>query len=310
MPGAGCVSCYFINYSNNRKMKNVLKIVPGITMLGLIAIAISSCSKNKSNNVAIPNQKKINVQSNATLGKIVVDKDGRSLYFFSNDADGANTCTGGCTALWTPFYVDNLSGDELGDATLKMTDFASITTASNQKQLTYKGWPLYYYTPNGVPEAPNVTGGEGIGGIWFVAKPDYTIMLANKQLIGGDDIHYKSDYTAGDGNTIFFTDAAGNTLYTFSKDSANINKFTKSDFTNETIFSIYDTTKIWVPSVLDKTLFTNTDVFGRNQLSYKGWPLYHFGADGGVRGSTKGITFGAVGKWPVPVKGILDAPTE
>lgn len=291
-------------------MKNVLQTVSGIVMLGLIGMTISSCSKNNSNNSGSANQKQIKIESNTTLGKIIVDKDGRTLYSFANDADGANTCTGSCESLWSPFYIDNLTADQLGDPTLKVTDFVTITTSSNKKQLTYKGWPLYYFTPNGMPEAAGATGGEGFDGIWFVAKPDYTIMLANEQLIGADNIHYKSDYTAGDGNTVFFTDATGNTLYTFSRDSANINKFTKNDFSNDSVFPIYDTTEIWVPSVLDKTHFTITNVFGRNQLSYNGWPLYHFGADGGVRGSTKGITFGAVGRWPVPVKNITAAPIQ
>ena len=33
-------------------------------------------------------------------------------------------------------------------------------------------------------EAAGQTLGEGIGNIWFVAKPDYTIMLVNAQLVG------------------------------------------------------------------------------------------------------------------------------
>lgn len=291
-------------------MKMVTRTTIGIAMLALTAISISSCTKNNSNSGAPPLVKQINLHSNATLGNILVDKDGRTLYSFADDANGQNTCTGGCETIWLPFYVDNLTADQLGDPALKITDFSVITTSSNKKQVTYKGWPLYYYAPNGTHEAAGQTTGEGADGVWFVAKPDYTIMLANKQLIGGDNNHYKSDYSVGDGNTVFFTDATGNTLYTFSIDSASKNKFTKPDFSNNTVFPIYDTTKIVVPSILDKTRFTSTDVFGRSQLTYNGWPLYHFGADGGVRGSTKGITFGAVGKWPVSVKNILAAPTQ
>src|SRR5690349_7902659 len=131
MPAAGCASCYFIN-SNTIKMKNVLQSVPGIVMLGLIGMTIGSCSKNNSNNDGLTNQKQIKIESNATLEKTIVDKDGRSLYFFANDADGANTCTGGCQALWSPFFVDNLTADQLADATLKIADFATITTSSNK----------------------------------------------------------------------------------------------------------------------------------------------------------------------------------
>jgi predicted lipoprotein with Yx(FWY)xxD motif len=291
-------------------MKKVTRTVVGITMLALLGISVSRCSKNNSNAAVSTNVKQIKLQSTAALANFLVDKDGRTLYSFASDVDGANTCTGSCGQLWLPFYVDNLTTDELGNPSLKISDFGVITTSTNSKQLTYKGWPLYYYTPGGSPEASGQTNGDGIDGLWFVAKADYTIMLANKQLVGGDNNHYKSDYTPGDGNTIYFTDAIGNTLYTFSKDSANKNKFTKSDFSNDAIFAIYDTTNISVPSILDKSRFDVANVFGRNQLTYNGWPLYHFGNDEGARGSTKGITFGAPGKWPVPVKNILPAPNQ
>jgi predicted lipoprotein with Yx(FWY)xxD motif len=288
-------------------MKKLIRNATSIALFSLMVIAVSRCSKNNS---APTSAKKINIQSNSTFGKILTDKDGRTLYSFANDVSGQSSCTGDCQNTWSPFYVDNLTGGDLGDPDLKITDFASITTASGKKQLTYKGWPLYYHTPGGSPEAAGQTTGDGILGLWFVAKPDYTIMLANTQLIGGDNNHYKSDYTVGDGNTVFFTDAVGSTLYTFSKDSANHNRFTKQDFSNNALWPIYDTANIVVPSILDKTLFTKTNVFGREQLTYNGWPLYHFGADAGVRGSTKGITFVSVGLWRVPVKDIVAAPAQ
>ncbi|MFI5188053.1 MAG: hypothetical protein ACHQF0_15085 [Chitinophagales bacterium] len=286
-------------------MKNLIRNTIGIALFSLMVITISRCSKNNSTTVPV---KQVKIQSNTALGKILTDKDGRTLYSFANDASGQSSCTGNCESIWPAFNVDNLTAGDLGDPDLKITDFASITSSSGKKQLTYKGWPLYYYSPGGNPEAAGQTSGEGILGLWFVAKPDYTIMLANTQLIGGDNIHYKSDYTPGDGNTIFFTDANGSTLYTFSRDSSNHNRFTKSDFSNNPAWPIYDTTVIIAPSILDKTLFTTTDVFGRHQLTYNGWPLYHFGADAGARESTKGVSFGSPGLWRVPVQNISPAP--
>jgi len=79
-------------------------------------------------------------------------------------------------------------------------------------------------------EAAGQTLGEGIGNIWFVAKPDYTIMLVNAQLVGHDTKSYKSDYTEGIGKTTYFTDDREVTLYTFKLDSLNKNKLQKSIF--------------------------------------------------------------------------------
>jgi hypothetical protein len=39
------------------------------------------------------------------LGKIIVDSQGRTLYAFTNDTDGASTCTGACAKAWTAATV-------------------------------------------------------------------------------------------------------------------------------------------------------------------------------------------------------------
>jgi predicted lipoprotein with Yx(FWY)xxD motif len=287
-------------------MKKMTGISAGIAML-VFTLCTTQCSKKKESSLTTPS-KMVSLKSNATLGNYLADKNGQTLYFFSNDANGQNNCPGGCAVTWPAYSVSNLSAGQL-DAGLNLADFKSISITGGGTQLTYKGWPLYTYSPSGMPEAAGQVSGDGVGGIWFVAKPDYSVMLANWQLIGGDGNHYKSDYSLGDGNTVFFTDALGRTLYAFKKDSANHNKFTKPDFSNDPTWPTYDTATLSVPSVLDKTQFSSTNVFGKSQLTYKGWPLYRFGADSSVRANTKGITFGGIGTvWPVMVMSIAPAP--
>ena len=111
----------------------------------------------------------------------------------------------------------------------------------------------------------------------------------------------------GTGLTSYFTDARGNTLYTFVRDSAFINK------SNGNVnFPIYETDNIVVPSSLDRSLFAVIPNNAKKQLTYKGWPLYYYAPDNFVRGSNKGIKFpasqpaGAI--WPVAIKDVLPAP--
>jgi predicted lipoprotein with Yx(FWY)xxD motif len=259
-----------------------------------------------------PPKKVIALREHPTLGKILVDSDNRTLYFFANDANGQNTCAGPCETRWLPFHADDLKQDQLADG-LEIADFKTITTGANAKQLTYKGSPLYYFTPlqtgDDRREAPGETGGEGgAGGLFFVAKPDYTIMLANAQLTGLDTKNYDSTYKEGTGKTLYFSDGKGVTLYTFTKDSSNNNNFTKPDFSNNNIWPIYETDKVVAPSVLDRSLFGSITVFGKKQLTFKGWPLYFFGQDNQVRGSNKGVSVPQPGVFPVPVKSIVPAP--
>lgn len=290
-----------------------------------IALVITSfflsCSDDSGNDNPTPtpdSKIEIGLSTSATLGSYLSDKTGRTLYFFSTDSKNQSTCTGGCEALWPVFNVDNLTAEKIGPG-LALSDFGSITTPSNKKQLTYKGWPLYYYAPisgtdpyggggTNTIEAPGKTGGEGFGGIWFVAKPDYSIMIVRSQLVGHDGNNYKSDYTVGDGMTTYFTDGKGLTLYTFVNDKFEVNNFTNTDPTHNAIWPIYETDKIVVPSILDKSDFSVITVFGKSQLTYNGWPLYYFGQDAGVRGANKGISFPSPGIWPVPVKDMTAAP--
>lgn len=285
-------------------MKNIGFLAPGVLSLMLFA----SCKND--NTVLPPARTDIHLDSNAQVGTHIVDKDGRTLYFFSNDVNGGlSNCTGGCLTTFPIFKAD--AAATFGDGLLA-SDFNTITLTSGAQQTTYKGWPLYYYTPGGVAEAAGQTTGEGVGNIWFVAKTNYSIMIANNQLTGADGVHYLGDYTPGDGKTNYFSDGNGNTLYTFAKDSAFKNKFTKTDFSNNAVFPIYETSTITVPSTLDKSLFVVTPLNGRNQLTYNGWPLYYYGGDSLHRGSTKAITIppaapaGSI--WPVVIKGELPAP--
>jgi predicted lipoprotein with Yx(FWY)xxD motif len=281
--------------------------------LSVLMFSLSNCKKdNPAPAVTTPSGPDIDLASSTTLGKYLSNNKGQTLYMFADDADSTSSCAGNCEALWPPFATD-LASAKLNSA-LNASDFATITRTDGKKQVTYKGWPLYTHSPSGtdsygntgnIPEQAGSTKGDGFAGLWFVAKPDYSIMLADKQLRGLDGNDYKSDYSLGTGKTVYFTNGAGRTIYTFSVDSFNINKFTKPDLSNNRVFPIDEDASIVVPSVLDKTLFGKISVAGKNQLTYKGWPLYYFGQDS-VRGLNLAVSVPVPGKWPVAVKDIGD----
>lgn len=278
-----------------------------ITALALgLGLLFTSCKDDENPQP----QYEVQLKTNAGLGKILTNKDGRTLYYFANDFDGKNSCTGGCEAVWPVFNMEGLAQSKLSEG-LDIADFASTTTASGKRQVTYKGHPLYYYAPKvndvNTPEAAGETKGEGVNNVWYVAKPDYTVMFTNAQLTGHDGKDYTSTYTEGTGKTLYFTDGKGLTLYTFKNDRKNKNNFTKSDFSNNNVWAIYEEDQFVPPSTLDKSLFGSITVHGRKQMTYKGWPLYYFGQDNKVMGSNKGVSFPAPGVWPVAVKDMAPA---
>lgn len=249
------------------------------------------------NTSTVPAPASVTVSDNS-IGKIMTDAKGVTLYMFAKDTDGINHCTGGCANTWPPFYSDVVT---VGDASLAAADFNVITRSDGAKQTTYKGWPLYYYSPtgDGKHEAAGTTAGDGIAGFWFASKSSYSMMVANGQLVGSDGKNYTNAYVEGTGSTSYFVDGNGRTVYHFKNDSNGKNTFTKSDFSNNNLWPIFHVDLKDVPSTLNKADFGEIDVFGQKQTTYKGWPLYYFGQDTN-RNDTKGVSFPVPGGiWPV-----------
>jgi predicted lipoprotein with Yx(FWY)xxD motif len=266
-------------------IKSLIKISTNASLLALF-LFFASCDKSDD---ATPKYS-INLTSSGTLGTILTDTDGRTLYYFANDFNGQSACTGGCLSAW-PVFRHNESLDLHPD--LIKDDFGTITRTDGVVQSTYKGWPLYYFATNGKNEDAGKTDGQGVEGIWFVVKTDYAVMYTNTQLIGADGNHYKSDFTVGDGMTKFFSDDHGRTVYLFSRDHNGTNTFTNATYSNNTNWPIFNVNieKASFPGSLLKSDFAviNVGTENRKQLTYKGWPLYYFGQDVN-RGSTKGVS--------------------
>jgi len=242
----------------------------------------------------------LQITDNATYGSILTDGSGNTLYFFSLDADGASACVGGCLDNWPVFYDDNPYLSE----GLNRDDFGSIDRGEGVMQTTYKGWPLYYFAND---NAAGDVNGEGLINKWFVAKPDYTVMLTDNQLVGNDGLNYTGDYTEGDEVIQHLVDAYGHTLYTWSNDRNDRNRFTAADLSNNGAWPMFNAEGMIVPSTLDAADFDVIDVHGESQLTFKGWPLSHFGLDA-LRGDTKGVSVPAPGIWPVAVPDMMEAP--
>lgn len=275
-------------------------------ILGILSLTILILFSACDNNDPEPDYSSmLKITTNSIYGEIITDGNGRALYFFSDDANGKASCYDDCVSKWPVFSASKLEISEGLDG----NDFELITRNDGTTQVTYKGWPLYYLSPNsdGVLEEPGLVSCDGLNDVWFVAKPDYSIMIANAQLVGDDGLNYKEDYTEGTGITIYFTDSRGNTIYRFVKDYFDDNNFTDSDFGNDAAWPIFYEEIMSVPSTLNKDDFGMIDVFGKKQLTYKGNPLYYYGGDGN-RGDNKGVSVPAPGVWPIVNTSTVDAP--
>jgi predicted lipoprotein with Yx(FWY)xxD motif len=254
--------------------------------IALLSVGItSSCSKHSGYSGATPSGPSVQLASVPNFGNILTDSNGRSLYFFFDDAGSGSSCDAGCAMIWPIFYV----GNPAVSSGLSSADFAVITRSDGSKQTTYKGWPLYYYADDSKEGDVN---GDKVSNLWAVARADYSVMVAVGQLVGLDGLNYNDQSLTGTGESQYLTDPYGRTLYLFTKDSANTNTFTKSDFSNNPIWPIDQSNSVGsIPSILDPSEFGVISVYGKSQLTFKDRPLYYFGQDDSVRGATKGVSF-------------------
>ena len=271
------------------------------TFIFLCVFLINSCSKSSGYGTTAPPAISYQLMSDSHFGSYIVDANGNTLYFFSLDANDSSACTGSCLTSWPVSYT---AAPTFGTG-LSSSDFSTITRADGSKQTTYKGWPLYTFAG----DTPGKINGDGLENIWYVAKPDYTVMLVKFQLTGNDGLKYDSTYKAGTGQTFYMTDDRGVTLYSFSHDKVDTNNYTLSDFSNDSFWPIVQISTVQnVPSTLDKTAFSSITVFGKPQMTYKGWPVYRFGPDSLIRGNNKGISVPTPGIWPVMDQFSPEAP--
>lgn len=198
------------------------------------------------------------------LGSYLADNNGRALYIFAKDYNGQSSCAGDCATVWPSFYLANVT---IGPG-LDMGDFRTITRPDGSTQTTYYNWPLYYYSGDA---ATGDVKGDAFNKLWSVAKPDYTVLVANK-----NNLNYLIDADTG------------LTLYQYSKDSASNSNCNGACAKTWPPFYV---TKIVGPSYLDKTAFgTFVRQDQTNQTSFTKIPLYHDVEDK-VPGDMKGQGF-------------------
>jgi predicted lipoprotein with Yx(FWY)xxD motif len=105
-----------------------------------------------------------------SLGDVLVDGNGLTLYMFAADANGKSVCNGDCAATWPPLLSD--AAPSLGKG-LDAEDFASVTRDDGQAQVTFYGMPLYLFAGD---TAPGDVNGQGLGDKWYVLNADGTVV--------------------------------------------------------------------------------------------------------------------------------------
>ena len=95
-----------------------------------------------------------------SIGNVLADSKGMSLYTFDKDTPGKSACTGECATYWPPVGA-SASDKPVGDLTV-------ITRADGTMQWADHGKPLYTYVKD---KAPGDVTGDKVNGVWHAVMP-------------------------------------------------------------------------------------------------------------------------------------------
>jgi len=104
----------------------------------------------------------------SSLGRILVDSKGITLYDFPPDKGTTSVCYGACAALWPPLLT---KGKPVAGPGVKASLLGTTKREDGKREVTYNGHPLYYFVSD---RKPGQTTGQGInqfGGPWWVLSP-------------------------------------------------------------------------------------------------------------------------------------------
>jgi predicted lipoprotein with Yx(FWY)xxD motif len=142
----------------------------------LAALAVASCGGNSSDNAtasspppktASGHAATIGIE-NSSLGKVLDDSKGNTLYLFKKDAGTKSACTGACASAWPPLRA---SGKPTAGSGASASMVGTSPRSDGKAQVTYNGHPVYTFTGDKNPGDTNGQGVNGFGGLWYVLSP-------------------------------------------------------------------------------------------------------------------------------------------
>jgi predicted lipoprotein with Yx(FWY)xxD motif len=111
----------------------------------------------------------ITVGSASGVGKVIVDPEGMTLYYFQKDQGGKSACYGACEQAWPPLTTE--SKPQAGEGAMA-SKLGTTMRKDGTTQVTYAGWPLYTFVEDKKPGEDNGTDSKAFGASWYPLHPN------------------------------------------------------------------------------------------------------------------------------------------
>jgi predicted lipoprotein with Yx(FWY)xxD motif len=105
----------------------------------------------------------VKVEKASKFGKVLVDSQGKVLYFLSDTKGKSFACASGCTGLWPPLLTKGKPRAGSGIAWKKL----GTVKRGSRLQVTYDRHPLYLYAGDSSARQVKGEGIKSFGGTWY-----------------------------------------------------------------------------------------------------------------------------------------------
>jgi len=155
--------------------------------IALVAAVVAGCGGGNNTATASSSQSgsgshTIAVSDNSSLGKVLVDSKGRTVYLFQKDTGSMSTCSGACATDWPPVTT---TGKPTAGSGLTASMVGTTTRSDGTKQVTYNGHPLYNYVGDQKAGDTNGQGISAFGARWYAVSPAGSTVTAKGSGSGG-----------------------------------------------------------------------------------------------------------------------------
>jgi predicted lipoprotein with Yx(FWY)xxD motif len=141
-------------------------VVTAAALAGLAALAFLMLRPAPSNAAGASGT--VVSTAKTSLGRILVDSRGHTLYMFGKDRNGKSACAGQCASYWPPLIT---AGKPRAAAGARVSLLGTTRRADGRMQVTYKHHPLYTFVKD---KRKGQTNGEEVhafGAEWDAVSP-------------------------------------------------------------------------------------------------------------------------------------------
>ncbi len=167
----------------------------GLAILLILSLAFVALAQQEQQTEQAQGQATVQVSQSDQYGEYLTDGEGRTLYLFEKEheegedegeqgeaeegeqggttQEGVNPmaaeCTGECLEAWPPLVTE---GEPIAGEGVDASLLGTVTMEDGRTQVTYNGWPLYYFVRDENPGDINGQDIHSFGGEWYIVSPE------------------------------------------------------------------------------------------------------------------------------------------